>query len=84
MDGGFKTEAGRTLLGTMWEEHDACMDDLMLDAPGSQNEGILCKGRAQGIAWCIALLTHAPNDPNVGDIKVEAMERWESRNAVQP
>jgi hypothetical protein len=67
----------------MWEDLMACIRDLMdsqdlvIDDPDLNR----LKGRAEGIAWCIAVLTQSPAKPDINVVKAEAMERWEREEA---
>ena len=77
-----------TLIEIMFEDLDRLMDQLMadkmdaLDAPEWDDESrYRAQGRAEGVAWCIAVLTQSPRTPNINTVKVEAMERWEARQA---
>lgn len=70
------TVVGKTLLEILWDELISDIDSLM-----QEPDQIWMKGHAAGITWCIAILTHAPNDPDVDAIKAEAMERWGRDNA---
>jgi hypothetical protein len=79
------SQGGRTLLSIMWEDLMACIRDLMdkdsLDLTDDNPELNRRKGRAEGVAWCIAVLTHSPRTPDINLIKAEAMERWEAEEA---
>jgi len=69
---------GKSLLAMMWEELDSIMDRLM--HPGSEAEDGRDPGRAEGVAYCIAVV-QSPYAPNINDIRAQAVERWEERNA---
>lgn len=81
--GAYPVEPGKTLLDIMWEDLLACISnlmdsqDLVIDDPDLNR----LKGRAEGIAWCIAVLTQSPRPVDINAIKEEAMERWEAENA---
>lgn len=72
---------GGTLLDQMWDDLMRCIDTLMSDREGlvewTDEDRIRCQGRAEGVAWCIAVLTQSPRPVNVSAIKEEAMERWD-------
>lgn len=76
---------GGTLLDVMWEDLIGCIDALMSDRDGlvewSDEDRFRCQGRAEGVAWCIAVLTQSPRPVNIAAIKDEAMERWESEQS---
>lgn len=69
---------GQSLLDIMWGDLIACIDtlmdsqDLVIDDPELNR----LKGRAEGVAWCIAVLSQSPRPIDVNLIKAEAMERW--------
>ena len=79
---GYKVPPGPTLLDIMWEDLLACISnlmdsqDLVIDDPDLNR----LKGRAEGIAWCIAVLTQSPAKPDVNIVKAEAMERWSAED----
>jgi len=82
MDGeGFPLPPGRTLLDLMWDDLLDCItqlmesEDFVMDDPDLNR----LKGRAEGISWCIGVLTQSPRMVNINEIKAEAMERWEER-----
>jgi hypothetical protein len=68
----------------MWEDLDGCIDTLMdndtQDLSIDDADLNRLKGRAEGVAWCIAVMTQSPREININAIKTEAMERWEARN----
>lgn len=68
--------AGKTLLEIMWDELDHLVDNLCDE--GSEAEDGLDKGRADGVAFCIALITN-PYRPDMPAIKAEAMDRRAER-----
>lgn len=76
---------GGTLLDIMWEDLIRCIDDLMHpDDYWDDDSGwdrTRMEGRAEGVAWCIAVLTQSPRPININAIKEEAMERWEAEQA---
>lgn len=76
---------GNTLLSVIWNELDRCIDVLMHGSPDLfPFEDARLKGRAEGVAWCIAVLTQSPRPIDINAVKAEAMERWESRNEATP
>lgn len=72
-------KSGGTLLDVMWEDLLNCIDDLMKagELEWSDEDRIRCQGRAEGVAWCIAVLTQSPRPINITAIKDEAMQKWE-------
>lgn len=76
---------GRTLLDIMWEDLIRCIDMLMSDKEDlvdwTDEDRIRCQGRAEGVAYCIAVMTQTPKPINISLIKEEAMERWEAEQA---
>lgn len=73
--------AGKSLVEIMWDELDHLVDNLMDD--GSEAGDGLDKGRADGVAFCIALITN-PYYPNVPAVKAEAMDRRAGREEEEP
>lgn len=71
---------GGTLLDVMWADLVSCIDQLMeSDDYYDDDSGwdrTRTEGRAEGVAWCIAVLTQSPRPVDIGPIKAEAMERW--------
>ena len=67
---------GPTLLEALWAEMDSIMERLMTGAVSEDGQDV---GRAQSIAWVIAITTN-PYEPSIDRIRAEAMERW---NAIQ-
>lgn len=69
----------------MWDDLIRTIDDLMHDdeywADDSGWDRSRTAGRAEGVAWCIAVLTQSPGDVDINTIKAEAMERWETSQA---
>ena len=70
--------AGKSLLQTMWDELVSCIDQLMHQDELEIEDLDRLKGRCEGIAWCIAVLTQSPRAIDINPIKAEAMERWEA------
>jgi len=89
---GIPVRPGKSILETLWDELDAIVDRLQADGPPNRElwmkrstpEHIADefqeygeeRGRAQGVAHAIAILTN-PYAPNVDAIREEAMRRWE-------
>ena len=75
-----KPKRGASLLDTMWADLIACIDMLMQpDDYYDDDDGwdrVRMEGRAEGVAWCIAVLTQSPRPIDINIIKVEAMDRW--------
>lgn len=64
--------AGPSLIERMWHELDQIMDRLV--EPGAEAEDGLDKGRAQGVAYCLAIL-ETPYQTDIERIRRIAMER---------
>lgn len=77
--------AGRSLIEELWEELDRVVDSLMVhDLHGSDWSKVdhaRVQGRAEGIAYSIAVLTQSPRTPDINVVREEAMERWEERQS---
>lgn len=75
--------AGMSLLEMMEWRLDGLMEYLMQTdmETADQEDVLLKKGEAQGVATCIAII-RTPYDPNVIAVKAEAVERyeWNHRN----
>lgn len=63
---------GPTLLEALWQEMDRLMEALMT---GADAEDGMDKGRAQELAWVLAIVSN-PYNPSVDAIRAEAVERW--------
>lgn len=77
--------SGGTLQDIMWADLVSCIGQLMepdeyYDDDSGWNRSWV-EGRATGIAWCLAVLTHSPRGWDINVIKAEAMERWEAENS---
>jgi hypothetical protein len=71
--------AGKTILELMWEDLDNTMDLIMDDNlawEGDDYENT--RGRASGVAWCIALVSNPYVDGFEG-VRELAVERWQQR-----
>lgn len=66
---------GPTLLEALWAEMDVIMERLMT---GAVSEDGLDVGRAQELAWVLAIVTNAYS-PSVDRIRAEAMDRWNAQ-----
>lgn len=66
---------GKSILEMMWDELDAIVERLMGGGAAEDD-----KGRAQGVAMCIALVEN-PYLPDVERVREQAMDRWETQNA---
>jgi len=64
-------------LEKMWDELDGIVDRLM---SGDAAEDGKDPGRAEGVAYCIALVTHSPGVVDIEKVRAEAMERWTTRS----
>lgn len=80
--GAYPVTPGRSLVEILWEDLLSCIDRLMdkdeLDLPEDDPDNNRLKGRAEGVAWCIAVILHSPKTPDINEVKAEAMERWEA------
>ena len=63
---------GQSLLDGMWEELMTIGDRLMT---GQEAEDGQDKGRAEGVAYCIALV-QKPYAPDIQAVRAEFVERW--------
>src|SRR5882724_934068 len=70
-------KAGRSLIERMWGLLDEVMDSLM-GSGLAEEDTYHIRGRAYGIAQCLALMTD-PIHANVDDVRERAMERWRAR-----
>lgn len=76
----YKVPSGKSIVDYLWEDLIATIDtlmnseDLVIDDPELNRT----KGRAEGVAWSIAVMLHSPKTPDINVIKAEAMERWEA------
>ena len=77
-----RPKRGASLLDTMWEDLVSCIDRLMKreDLDMSESDAIRLQGRAEGVAWCLAVMTQSPRPIDINMIKVEAMDRWREAN----
>lgn len=70
--------AGKSILDVLWEDLLRCVDQLMSDDNDwSESDRARCQGRAEGVAWSIAVMTQYPRKPDINTVKQEAMERWD-------
>lgn len=65
---------GKTLYEMVWDELMVVMDRLMT---GAQAEDGRDPGRAEGIAFCLAVMQN-PYLPNIDAVREQAMDKWES------
>jgi hypothetical protein len=72
--------SGKSLLELMWEELDAIVDRLLAEAEAEDGRD---PGRAEGVAFCIALVT-SPYAPNVDAVRRLAMERRDGSTELVP
>jgi hypothetical protein len=72
--------AGRSIIEILWEDLIACIDKLMeSDDYYDDDSGwdrTRTEGRAEGVAWSLAVMIQSPRMPDINLIKAEAMERW--------
>jgi hypothetical protein len=71
---------GRSLLEQLWEELDAVVDRLL--EPGAVAEDGRDPGRAEGVAFAIALIRNRNGTPDIQAVRSEAMERRARRVAA--
>lgn len=69
--------AGKSLHEILWDELMTIMDRLMT---GCEAEDGRDPGRAEGVAYCIAIFQN-PYAPNIEGVRAEAMERWDQQEA---
>jgi hypothetical protein len=73
--------AGKSILELMWDELDALMEILMMPGDFDLDEDIRWyRGRANGLATCIALV-HNPYVPDVVAVRQLAKDRYEQVQA---
>lgn len=72
--------AGPSILELVWVELDKVMDVLMAAKLGGELPEPERVGSAQGLALAIAILLN-PYKPNINAVRVEAVNRWEGRQA---
>lgn len=70
----------KSLLERMWEELDAIVERL---TAGAESEDGRDPGRAEGVAYCIALIT-MPYAPDLDAIRALAMERQAGSTTLVP
>ena len=66
---------GRSLLDMMWEELMAVYERLVSGAAAADGRD---PGRAEGIAFCIAIVQQ-PYNPDIESVREEAMRRWDEK-----
>lgn len=73
---------GPTTLDLLWADLISTIDQLMQDDEEYDDDSgwdrTRTEGRAEGVAWSIAVMVMRPNTPDINVIKAEAMERWEA------
>jgi hypothetical protein len=69
--------AGKSLHEILWDELMTIMERLMT---GCEAEDGRDPGRAEGVAYCIAIFQN-PYAPNIEGVRAEAMERWDQQEA---
>lgn len=81
---------GKSILDLLWEKLDTIVDRIM-DAgePEEDHDGLASRtvvqewaeqrGKAQGVAYAIALLSDPMQPPSVDDVRAEAMRRYDGR-----
>lgn len=83
--------AGKSIIGQLWDEMDACYERLMADGepapfgPGYAEEDRQDsvrygeqRGRCQSLAYALAIMTN-PYAPSMDAVKAEARRRWQGR-----
>lgn len=68
--------AGKSILELLWEELDTIVDRLMTGQAAADGRD---PGRAEGVAYCIAVFTN-PYRPNIEGVREQSTERWEAGN----
>lgn len=75
---------GKSILELAWDELDAVMEILMAPGDFDLEEALdWYKGRANGLATCIALM-HNPYVPDVVAVRELAKERYRQLEAGEP
>jgi hypothetical protein len=74
---GMHPQAGRPVVGFLWERLDDCMVGI-LDGEIEPDEKLRFKGEALGLAFAIATIRR-PHDPDVDAVRKEARERYDAR-----
>lgn len=69
---------GKTILEFMWERLMDVVERLMTGQEAEDGQDV---GRAEGIAWCIAVFQN-PYAPNIDGVRGQAMELWEADDAA--
>lgn len=68
---------GKSILEMYWDELDGLM--LVLMDPDEDLASVeMRKGRAEGVAWCIAVLVN-PYHPDINTIRAQAVDRYNDR-----
>jgi hypothetical protein len=70
----------KSLLERMWEELDSIVERLVAEAESEDGQD---RGRAEGVAYCIALIT-MPYAPSLDRIRQLAMERQAGSTSLVP
>jgi hypothetical protein len=66
---------GKSILEMYWDELDSLMLVLMDPEENVVEVAELRKGRAEGVAWCIAVLVN-PYHPDINAIRGQAVDRY--------
>lgn len=72
---GWHVEHGMSIRERYWEELDAIVDRLNAGEPAEDGRD---PGRAEGIAWCLAVMAN-PYQPNIEAVREESVERAATR-----
>jgi hypothetical protein len=75
---GMHPQAGRPVVGFLWEGLDRCMDALLGAGKLDAAEKARTQGEALGLATAIATIRRA-HDPDVDAVRKEARERYDAR-----
>lgn len=67
---------GRSIVEMMEDELDSIVERLM--TPGAAAEDGRDPGRAEGVAFCIAIIRQ-PYNPDIEAVRNDAMLRWEEK-----
>lgn len=67
---------GKSILATLWEELMSISERLYT---GAEAEDGRDPGRAEGVAYCIAVMTN-PYKPDIQAVRAEVARRWREEN----
>lgn len=64
--------AGRSILSMLWDELMSISERLLSGDPAEDGRD---PGRAEGVAYCIAVMTN-PYKPDIEAVRAEVVRRW--------